>query len=64
MNLGPSETVEPVLRKLRLFIQEAIIPNEQRYLDELHDDRWQILRDARQGSSSVRTRRTSSSQAS
>ncbi len=44
MNLGASESVVPVLRKLKLFIDEIIIPNEDRYNDEVANERWQIPR--------------------
>ena len=40
MNFGVSDHVKPLLSKLRLFIQEAVIPNEQKYLDQLEKNRW------------------------
>ncbi len=42
MNLGISSTALPVLKKLRLFIDEIVIPGETRYAEELAQDRWQI----------------------
>jgi acyl-CoA dehydrogenase len=41
MFIGISEKVHPILRRLRIFIDEVIIPNEQNYLDALEQDRWQ-----------------------
>lgn len=41
MFIGTSERVAPVLRKVRAFINEIIIPSEQAYLDQLQQDRWQ-----------------------
>ncbi len=42
MNLGVSESVAPILKKLKLFIQEAIIPHEQAYADALEQNRWSV----------------------
>ena len=41
MFIGVSERVSPILSKLRSFINEIIIPNEERYMQELSRDRWQ-----------------------
>ena len=41
MFIGISEKVHPILRRLRIFINEVIIPNEQTYQDHLAVDRWQ-----------------------
>ena len=41
MFIGISEKVHPILRRLRIFIDEVIIPNEQNYLDALEENRWQ-----------------------
>lgn len=40
MFIGISTKVHPILRRLRLFIDEVIIPNEQTYQDQLENDRW------------------------
>ena len=40
MFIGISDRVAPALSTLRLFTQEVIIPNEQRYHEELSIDRW------------------------
>lgn len=42
MNLSVSESVVPVLRKLKLFIDEIVIPSEGRYLEEVDRERWQL----------------------
>lgn len=40
MFIGISEKVQPLLTRLGLFIDEVVIPNETRYLEELKQDRW------------------------
>ena len=35
MFIGLSDRVAPILAKLRIFINEIVIPNEDRYLEEL-----------------------------
>ncbi|MCB1644595.1 MAG: acyl-CoA dehydrogenase family protein [Pseudomonadales bacterium] len=40
MYLGYSDRVQPMLEKLRRFIDEEIIPNESRYNQELEGNRW------------------------
>ena len=48
MNLSPSPAVNEVLRTLRLFIQEAVIPAEEAYEAELNQNRWivpQVMKD-------------------
>ena len=40
MFIGISEKVHPILRRLRIFIDEVVIPNEQRYQEALETDRW------------------------
>jgi len=42
MNLGASEAVRPIAKRLKLFIQEIVIPHENAYEEELESDRWQI----------------------
>lgn len=42
MNLGVSDTVAPILKKLRLFIQEVVIPHEAAYAEALESDRWSV----------------------
>jgi acyl-CoA dehydrogenase len=41
MNLGISEPLLPLLRKLKLFIQEVVIPAEDTYLAQLEESRWE-----------------------
>ncbi|HIG39139.1 MAG: acyl-CoA dehydrogenase family protein [bacterium] len=41
MFFGLSDRVAPILSKLRIFINEIVIPNEARYLEELSHNRWQ-----------------------
>ncbi len=41
MELGVSETIRPVLMKLRTFINEIVIPNEVQYAEELIANRWE-----------------------
>ena len=41
MFIGLSDRVAPILAKLRIFINEIVIPNEDRYLEELSHNRWQ-----------------------
>ncbi len=41
MFIGISEKVQPILKRLNLFIDEVIIPKEARYFEELQADRWQ-----------------------
>lgn len=41
MFIGISERVAPILTNLRLFINEVVIPNEDKYAQELQADRWQ-----------------------
>lgn len=41
MFIGISEKVQPILRRLRIFIDEVVIPNETAYLEALDQDRWQ-----------------------
>lgn len=48
MNIGPSEAVQTVLSRLRLFIQEAVIPAEAAYQGQLEQDRWQVPEALRQ----------------
>jgi acyl-CoA dehydrogenase len=40
MFIGISEKVQPILSRLKIFVDEVVIPNEARYLDELGQDRW------------------------
>ncbi|MFT7244568.1 MAG: acyl-CoA dehydrogenase, partial [Candidatus Azotimanducaceae bacterium] len=40
MFIGISDKVHPILRRLRIFIDEVIIPNEQTYQEALEVDRW------------------------
>lgn len=40
MFIGISEKVQPILTRLRIFIDEVVIPNEERYLEELKTNRW------------------------
>lgn len=42
MNLGASEAVRSIAKRLKLFIQEIVIPHENAYEEELESDRWQI----------------------
>lgn len=42
MNLGVSDAVAPILKKLRLFIQEVVIPHEEAYAEALESDRWSV----------------------
>ncbi len=42
MNLGVSSAVAPILKKLKLFIQEVIIPKEDIYNAQLSENRWQV----------------------
>jgi len=41
MFIGISERVAPILTNLRLFISEVVIPNEDKYAQELEANRWQ-----------------------
>jgi len=43
MNTEPSATVKPIIKKVRAYIREAILPLEQEYLSETgtSDNRWQ-----------------------
>ena len=41
MFIGISDRVAPILSKLRVFINEIVIPNEDRYQQELNNERWQ-----------------------
>jgi len=42
MNLGVSDSVAPILKKLKLFIQEIVIPKEEAYAEALEADRWSV----------------------
>ncbi len=42
MNLGVSSAVSPILKKLKLFIQEVVIPQEDNYNAQLSKNRWQV----------------------
>lgn len=42
MNLGVSDNVAPILKKLKLFIQEVVIPKEEAYAAALEVDRWSV----------------------
>ena len=42
MNLGVSSAVSPILKKLKLFIQEVVIPQEDNYNAQLSMNRWQV----------------------
>lgn len=42
MNLGASDRVNGVLKKLKAFIETLIIPEESLYADQLAADRWRV----------------------
>ena len=42
MNLGASDSVIPTLKKLKLFIDEVVIPKEEEYGQQISEQRWRI----------------------
>lgn len=42
MKLGVSESVAPILKRLKLFIQEVVIPKEEAYAEALNQNRWSV----------------------
>ena len=45
MDLGPSDKVRPILKEVKSFIDNEILPLEREYFDEVDkDDRWQYTK--------------------
>ncbi len=42
MNLGISDNAAEVLKKLRIFVDEVVIPAEETYQAQLEEQRWQV----------------------